>query len=46
MNVMALGFPLKILLTISLVTLALPLLPDAVSRMLHEAITAGAGAFR
>jgi flagellar biosynthetic protein FliR len=46
LNVMALGFPLKILLTISLVTLALPLLPDAVSRMLHEAITAGAGAFR
>ena len=46
LNVMALGFPLKILLTISLVILALPMLPDSVSRMLHEAVTAGAGAFR
>ena len=46
LNVLALGFPLKILLTISLVSLCLPILPDAVSRLLHEAVTSGAAAFR
>jgi flagellar biosynthetic protein FliR len=46
LNVLALGFPLKILLTLSLITLALPLLPGSVTTLLHQALNAGANAFR
>jgi flagellar biosynthetic protein FliR len=45
MNVFALGFPFKILLTILLAGLALPLLPDAVSNVLHDGIRAGGALF-
>jgi flagellar biosynthetic protein FliR len=42
MNVFALGFPLKILVTLLLAGVALPLLPDAVSNLVHEAVRSGA----
>ena len=45
MNVFALGFPFKILLTILLAGLALPLLPDAVGNLVREGIRAGGSLF-
>jgi flagellar biosynthetic protein FliR len=42
MNVFTLGFPIKILLSIGLVGLALPLLPTAVERLLSTAVESGA----
>jgi flagellar biosynthetic protein FliR len=46
LNVLALGFPLKILLTLSLIVLVLPLLPNAVTTLLHQALASGANALR
>ena len=46
LNVLALGFPLKILLTITLVVLVLPLLPNAVTTLLHNALASGVSAFK
>lgn len=43
MNVFLLGLPLKILLTLSLAGLAIPLLPDAVSSLLETAVRHGLG---
>jgi flagellar biosynthetic protein FliR len=42
MNVFALGFPLKILVTLLLAGIALPLLPDAVNNLTHDALRAWA----
>jgi flagellar biosynthetic protein FliR len=42
MNVFTLGFPIKILLSIGLVGLALPLLPGAVEKLLETAVRSGA----
>jgi flagellar biosynthetic protein FliR len=42
MNVFLLGLPVKLLLTIGLVGVALPLLPDAVSSLAHSIVTGGA----
>jgi flagellar biosynthetic protein FliR len=41
MNVFTLGFPIKILLTIGLVGLALPLLPNAVDGLVRAAVRSG-----
>ena len=41
MNVFTLGFPIKILLSIGLVGLALPLLPGAVDKLLETAVRSG-----
>ena len=41
MNVFVLGFPVKILLTLMLVGLALPLLPDAVGGLVGQALRLG-----
>ena len=46
MNVFALGFPLKILVTLLLAGVALPLLPDAVSNLVHEAVRSSASLVR
>ncbi|MDQ1396402.1 MAG: flagellar biosynthesis protein FliR [Acidimicrobiaceae bacterium] len=45
LNVLSLSFPLKIFLTLSLVSLALPLLPNAVSSLAHEAVRGGLSIF-
>jgi len=41
MNVLLLGMPLKILLTISLAAVAIPLLPDAVSSLTNQVVVGG-----
>lgn len=41
MNVFALGFPLKILITMLMAGIALPLLPDAVSHLVNDSLRAG-----
>jgi len=41
MNVFTLGFPIKILLSLGLVGLALPLMPEAVERLLATAVRSG-----
>lgn len=46
LNVFALGFPFKILLTLLLAGFALPLLPGAVSGLVGQAVRAGADAVR
>jgi flagellar biosynthetic protein FliR len=46
MNVFLLGLPLKILLTLSLAGLAIPLLPEAVSSLLETAVSHGLGVLR
>ena len=46
MNVFALSFPFKILLTLLLASVALPLLPGAVSGLLGQVLRAGADAVR
>ena len=46
LNVFVLGFPLKILLTLLLAGLALPLLPDAVSSLLEHTLRAGGSVVR
>ncbi len=46
LNPLMLGFPLKILLTLLLVGFALPLLPDAVSTLLHHAAESGVSVVR
>lgn len=43
MNVFLVGFPVKIILTLALVGLALPLMPGAVSSLIEGAIKAGSG---
>ena len=43
MNVFLVGFPVKIILTLALVGLALPLMPGAVSSLIEDAIKAGSG---
>ena len=46
LNIFAISFPFKILLTLLLAGLALPLLPDAVSRVLRDGLQAGVHLFR
>ena len=46
MNVFALGFPLKILITLLMASVAIPLLPDAVNNLVHEIVRAGSVAIR
>jgi flagellar biosynthetic protein FliR len=46
MNVFALGFPLKILITLLMAGIAIPLLPDAVNNLTHEVVRAGAAVIR
>jgi flagellar biosynthetic protein FliR len=46
MNVFIIGFPLKIMLTLILVGVALPLLPGSVEALLEEALLRGAAATR
>jgi flagellar biosynthesis protein FliR len=48
MNVFVLGFPVKILLSLGLVALTLPLLPNVLERLVRTAVRSGSavmGAF-
>jgi flagellar biosynthetic protein FliR len=46
LNVFALGFPLKILITLLMASVAIPLLPDAVNNLVNEILRAGHLAIR
>ena len=46
MNVFQLGLPVKILVTLTLAGLALPILPDAVSGMANQVVRQGLGLIR
>jgi flagellar biosynthetic protein FliR len=46
LNVFALGFPLKILITLLMASVAIPLLPDAVNNLVHEIVRASSLAIR
>jgi flagellar biosynthesis protein FliR len=46
MNIFQLGLPVKILVTLTLAGLALPLLPDAVSGMTNQIVKQGLGFIR